>query len=336
VSRGAPAISVVIPVYDEEDSIARLAAEIDAALAGAGARHEIIFVDDGSRDGTWREISRIARASDHVLGIRLSRNFGQTAALRAGIDRSSGGIIVTMDGDLQNDPADIPKLLARLNEGYEIVSGWRRSRQDKLISRRVPSVVANALVRCMTKAKIHDLGCGLKAYRGELLRQSTLYSDFHRFAVPLTQIGGGRVAEVETHHRGRLFGRSKYGLTRVPGVLADLATLTMITRFSDRPLVWFLAFASVPLLLSIPACVWVLRTIAAPTLAGILVPIGSVVLLAQSFLAIFFQGLLAERIRHLALSDQPHRRRILVTLADAMGGNGLALLIRGGRARRLG
>lgn len=330
-----PAVSVVIPVFDEDGSIEQLTNEVHAALAALEGEYEILFVDDGSRDATWEKITGQARLSPRVTGLRLSRNFGQTAALRAGIERSRGRTVVTMDGDLQNDPADIPRLLSKLEDGFEIVSGWRRRRQDRFLSRRFPSLLANALVRRLTRLSIHDQGCSLKAYQGDLLRSSALYSDFHRFIVPLTQVGGARVGEVETHHRARTYGRSKYGLGRTFRVLADLVTLTMVTRFADRLLLWFLAFAVIPLSLAMVSFLWTLHAVLQPTSTGMLVPAGAFVLLTQSVLAIFFQGLLAERIRQFAPSHRPAARRVVATVTDTERGPGRTFLIRGGKAEAI-
>src|SRR5690606_14964915 len=173
-------ISVVVPVFNESESIPRLLQEIDAALGPTGRTYEVIVVDDGSTDDSWKLLRELAPKHPRLHAIRLASNCGQTPALMAGFDASSGKTVVTLDGDLQNDPADIPRLVAKLDEGYEIVSGWRRRRQDKMITRRVPSIIANRISRFITGVTIHDNGCALKAYRGQVLRSVSLYSDFHR------------------------------------------------------------------------------------------------------------------------------------------------------------
>ena len=324
-------LSVVVPIRNEEESLPRLVAELRAALDPTGRSYEIFLIDDGSTDGSWQRIRELGEAVPQVSGIRLTRNFGQTGALMAGIDRSRGGIVVTMDGDLQNDPADIPALVAKVEEGYEIVTGWRRKRRDRLLTRRLPSLAANWIVRRATGVTIHDQGCALKAYRGRVIRNVSLYSDFHRFIVPLTQMGGARIAEVETHHRPRRYGRSKYGLGRTLRVLADLTTLLMITRFSDRLLVWFLLFAAPPFLLGLLATIWMIL-VALEGRQTMLVPIGCVVLMLQAVFAIAAIGLLAERIRQLAPARRRRADRLLATRIDPRDGTLTGLLIREGRA----
>jgi len=269
-----------------------------------------------------------------LVGIRFTMNRGQTAALMAGIDATRGENVVTLDGDLQNDPADIPKLLDKLDEGYEIVSGWRRKRRDKLLSRRFPSIVANALARKLAGIRIHDNGCALKAYRGGVLRSVSLYTEFHRFIVPLAQMGGARVAEVVTHHRHRQFGESKYGLSRIFKVAADLVTLIMVTRYSDRLLVWFLLFAVPFLAASFVAGIWAFQELVHGGDQSILVPMGSCLLLFQSFCVIVGYGLFAERIRLLA-ANRGAGGRLLATLDSPGEEHPLPLLIRNLQAHPL-
>ncbi|MCA9726552.1 MAG: glycosyltransferase family 2 protein [Candidatus Eisenbacteria bacterium] len=319
-------ISVVVPVFNESESIPRLLDEIDAALSPGGRSYEIIVVDDGSTDGSWEVLARLAPAHPRLHAIRLASNRGQTPALMAGFDASRGRTVVTLDGDLQNDPADIPRLVDKLDEGFEIVSGWRRQRQDKMISRRLPSIVANRISRLITGVTIHDNGCALKAYRGQVLRAVSLYSDFHRFIVPLAQMGGARVAEVETHHRARCFGTSKYGLERTVKVAADLLTLYMVTRYSQHPLRWFLNLAFPVGVLTVIVTVWSLVVWSSATEATqLLVPLAGVVLLMQSLFAILGYGLFAERIRQLA----PRRSRRVRgrILATSQGPDGEATLL---------
>lgn len=326
-------VSVVVPIYNEAESIPHLLAEIDAALRPTGRTFEVILIDDGSTDGSWAAIREGRRLHPELVGIQLLTNRGQTAALMAGFHASRGEAVVTLDGDLQNDPADIPKLLDKLEEGYEIVSGWRRRRKDKLLSRRFPSVVANRLARWLTGITIHDNGCALKAYRGGVLRSVSLYSEFHRFIVPLAQMGGGRVAEVETNHRARRFGSSKYGLTRVLKVAADLMTLIMVTRYSDRLLLWFLLFAVPFLVLGLAAGVWAIAAVAGnPDGPPPLVATGSCLLLFQAFLAIVGYGLFAERIRHLAGGRDRGPGRVLATVCGRGRREPTTLLIRDLRA----
>lgn len=318
-------LSVVVPIYNEEESIRQLLKEIDAALLPLGRSYEIVLVDDGSSDASWERIVDARTSHPRLRAIRLASNHGQTPALMAGFEASRGKYLITLDGDLQNDPADIPKLLAKLEDGFEIVSGWRKSRQDRLMSRRLPSVVANACARRMTGLTIHDNGCALKAYRGDVVRSISLYSDFHRFIVPLAQMGGARVTEVETNHRARVYGHSKYGLDRTLKVAADLFTLVMVTRYSHRPLSWFLLFLTPMALLALAALIWSAILYASYPGAPLLVPFGASVVLSQSALAILGYGLFAERIRQLA----PRRGRRAGTriLAEVMGPQGAGTLL---------
>lgn len=232
-------ISVVVPLYDEAENVVPLNRELEASLGALGRSYEVLFVDDGSRDETVAKLAPIAAADPHVRLIRLARNYGQTAAVQAGFDHARGQVIVTMDGDRQNDPRDIGKLLRCLDEGYDIVSGWRKDRQDKLWSRKLPSWAANRLISLITGVKIHDNGCAIKAYRREIIERTALYSDMHRFILVIMALSGGRYREIVVNHRPRVAGRSKYGISRTWKVLLDLIMLTMITRFTTRPGRWF-------------------------------------------------------------------------------------------------
>lgn len=328
-------LSVVVPVYNESESIPHLLGQLVAALRPIGRSFEIILVDDGSSDDSWAVIEAHAGRLPELMALRLARNSGQTAALRAGIDESRGAIVVTMDGDLQNDPADIPRLVAKVEEGYEIVSGWRRQRRDTWLSRRLPSLIANAMIRRATRVPIHDQGCALKAYRGEVLRSIALYSDFHRFVVPLTQAGGARVAEIETHHRAREFGQSKYGLSRTFKVMADVVTLIMVTRQVDRLFPWFLRFAAPPLLLGTLAAFWTAWLVLLPGSGKLTVPMGATMLLFQAAFAIAVLGLLAERMRQLAPTQWRAADRVLAHVIERRGATPGTVLIRNGEAVRL-
>lgn len=331
----APDLSVIVPVYNESESIPHLLTQLAAALRPMGRTFEMILVDDGSSDGSWKVLGSLAAGYPELIALRLARNSGQTAALRAGIDASRGAIVVTMDGDLQNDPADIPRLVAKVEEGNEIVSGWRRRRQDTWLSRKLPSLIANALIRRATRVPIHDQGCALKAYRGEVLRSIALYSDFHRFVVPLTQVGGARVAEIETNHRAREFGKSKYGLSRTFKVMADVTTLIMITRHVDHLFMWFLGFATLPALLGVASAFWTAWLALQPGSTGLLVPIGCTMLLFQAAFAIAVLGLLAERMRQLAPTHWRASDRVLARVIEPGGGVPATVLIRNGEATRL-
>jgi glycosyltransferase involved in cell wall biosynthesis len=244
----APDLSIVAPLYDESPNVRPLVDWIFQALESYPGSFEIILVDDGSRDDTWSQIRAVA-SDARVQGLRLGRNVGQTAAMMAGFDHARGGVIVSLDGDLQNDPRDIPALIAKLDEGYDLVCGWRRQRQDKLLLRRVPSWIANRLIRRLTGVPITDNGCSLKAYRRHLLHRIPLYAEQHRFIPALSASVGARIAEMPVRHHARRFGESKYGLSRTAKVLVDLLTLKMITTFRSRPLVGF-ALAAMPALMA--------------------------------------------------------------------------------------
>jgi glycosyltransferase involved in cell wall biosynthesis len=244
--RTGPVLSVVAPLYNERQNVRPLVAWILEALESYPDPFEVILVDDGSRDGTWSEIRAVA-GDPRVHGLKLGRNVGQTAAMMAGFDHARGEVIVSLDGDLQNDPGDIPALVAKLEEGYDLVCGWRRQRQDKLLLRKVPSWVANRLIRRLTGVPITDNGCSLKAYRRKLLDRIPLYAEQHRFIPALSASVGARITEMPVRHHARRFGESKYGLSRTVKVLVDLLTLKMITTFRSRPLVGF-GFAALPVL----------------------------------------------------------------------------------------
>lgn len=229
-------LSVVVPVYNERDSLDPLVSQLHATLSKAGQSYELVLVDDGSTDGSWEELTRLTRAFPHLQIIRLRRNFGQTAAISAGFHAAQGRVIVTLDADLQNDPADIPKLLAKLHEGYDVVSGWRRDRKDPFLSRRLPSFFANTLISRITGVQLHDYGCTLKAYRREVVENIDLYGELHRFIPALASWVGGEIAEVEVGHHPRRFGKSKYGISRTIRVVLDLLTVKFLLRYSTRPI----------------------------------------------------------------------------------------------------
>jgi glycosyltransferase involved in cell wall biosynthesis len=245
-----PDISVVVPLYNEEDSVLPLVDAIDRALTPV-CSWELILVDDGSSDHTAGAARQAGEQDGRVRLLRLARNYGQTAAMQAGFDHATADVVVSMDGDLQNDPADIPLLLDMLGTGYDLVAGYRVRRQDRLFTRKVPSWVANRLIQWVTGVPIRDNGCSLKAYRRSLLQRITLYSDMHRFIPAVAAAAGARIAEVPVRHHARQFGHSKYGLSRVAKVLADLLTITMIRSFRERPLVMFGVGASLAFLCSL-------------------------------------------------------------------------------------
>lgn len=228
-------LSIVVPVFNEEENVEPLIHEIGAALAHVKKGYEIVVVDDGSHDGTFAVLSRLYRQEHALTVVRLKRNFGQTAALAAGLAHASGEIVVLMDGDGQNDPADIPALLAKLREGNDLVAGWRFDRQDPFLSRRLPSMIANRLISWTTSVKLHDYGCTLKAMRKDIAKGLRLYGEMHRFIPAIAYERGAQVAEIKVNHRPRLRGASKYGITRTLRVVLDLMTVKFLSSYSTRP-----------------------------------------------------------------------------------------------------
>ena len=233
-----PKLSVIVPFYNEEDSIKPMHAAIVAAVDPLRIPYEMVFVDDGSKDATAAMADEIARGDPRVRFVKFRRNYGQTAAMAAGIEYARGEILVTMDGDLQNDPADIEHFLTKMAEGNDIVVGWRHKRQDKLISRKIPSVIANRLISRVTGVSITDNGCSLKAFRASVIKKIPLYSEMHRFIPAMASIAGPRIAEIKVRHHARQFGASKYGLSRVYKVLLDLMVIKTVSSFTSRPLLW--------------------------------------------------------------------------------------------------
>ena len=229
-------ISVVVPLYNEEDNVQLLYEEIKGVLDTMAEQAEIVFVDDGSRDRTLAKLEAIQAGDDHVRVVSLRRNFGQTAAMTAGFDHARGGVIITMDGDLQNDPHDIPQLVAKLNEGYDVVTGWRHDRQDAFLSRRLPSQLANRLISWVTGVGLHDYGCTLKAFRREVIDNINLYGEMHRFIPAIASGMGISFTEVKVNHRARRFGTSKYGISRTIRVVLDLITVKFMLSYATRPL----------------------------------------------------------------------------------------------------
>ena len=229
-------LSVVVPLYNEQESLPQLVEQLLAAVRPLGLAFELVLVDDGSRDDTAIVLSRLTATLPELVAVLLRRNYGQTAAMAAGFDASRGAVLVTLDGDLQNDPADIPLLLSELNQGYDLVSGWRHQRQDAALQRLLPSRIANRLIARVTGVRLHDYGCSLKAYRREVVSDLNLYGELHRFLPALAFIEGARISEVKVNHHPRRFGVSKYGLDRTFRVLMDLLTVWFMKRFLTRPM----------------------------------------------------------------------------------------------------
>ncbi len=234
-----PNISVVIPLRNEAPNLLQLHRELTETLEASGRPYELVFVDDGSTDETFRMLADIHASDPHVVVVQFRRNFGQTAAFAAGFAHARGLVIVTSDGDLQNDPRDIPLLVDKLQEGYDIVCGWRRSRKDPWLTRRIPSMLANRLISWTTGVRLHDYGCSLKALRSEVVKPLRLYGEMHRFIPAIASEQGVTIAEVEVNHRPRRFGRSKYGLSRTVRVILDLVTVKFLLSYATRPLQMF-------------------------------------------------------------------------------------------------
>ncbi len=296
-------LSVVAPLYNESQNVGPLVEWILQALTGYTGRFEVILVDDGSKDDTWARVAEAAAGDPRVCGIALARNVGQTAAMMAGFDHAQGRVIVSLDGDLQNDPRDIPALLAKLDEGYDLVCGWRQARQDKFLLRKVPSWVANRIIRRLTGVQITDNGCSLKAYRRDLLDRISLYAEQHRFIPALSASVGARITEMPVRHHARRFGESKYGISRTVKVLVDLLTLKMITTFRSRPL---LGYGTLALPMMAGAVLFgVMAAVAAAQFqqskAEALVFPGSALLCAGAAFYLLMLGLVAE----VALNSEP-------------------------------
>src|SRR5919199_711125 len=247
----APDISVFLPVFDEEPNLRPLHEKLDKALEQLGRTAEIIYVDDGSRDGSLVILRELAKKDARVRVVSLKRNYGQTAAMAAGIDAARGRVLIPMDADLQNDPADIARLLDKLDEGYDVVSGWRKNRQDKLITRKIPSMIANRLISWIGGVPLHDYGCSLKAYRRESLEDVRLYGEMHRFIPIYASWAGARVTEIPVEHHARTMGKSKYGLSRTIKVIFDLMTIKFMASYQTKPIYVFGSFGMLAFAISL-------------------------------------------------------------------------------------
>ncbi len=232
-------ISIVVPIHNEQDNISALHNAISTVMQNMKCSYELIMVDDGSTDGSYSLLAHLAKADPALKVIRFRRNFGQTAAMSAGFDHAKGDIIIPMDGDMQNDPSDIPRLVDKIHEGYDVVSGWRRDRKDTFVSRKIPSMLANAIISHQTGVHLHDYGCTLKAYRREVLDGINLYGEMHRFVPALASQFGAKVTELPVNHFPRLHGVSKYGISRTLRVILDLMTVKFLMTYSTKPIQLF-------------------------------------------------------------------------------------------------
>ncbi|HEY8540427.1 MAG TPA: glycosyltransferase family 2 protein [Steroidobacteraceae bacterium] len=292
-----PKLSIIVPMYNEQENVTPLYRAIIDAVAKLGYPFEIIFVDDGSADRTVAIATELACRDPRLRIVKFRRNYGQTAAMAAGIEYARGEIVVTMDGDLQNDPEDIGAFVSKIEEGYDLVVGWRYNRQDKLVSRKIPSRVANWLIAKVTGVPIRDNGCSLKAFRADLIKNIPLYSEMHRFIPAMASMAGPKIAEIKVRHHARRFGKSKYGLSRIYKVLLDLTVIKTIATFASRPLRWF-ALLSMPLLLGGAAAL--VQVSISIVRDGVLpLPLaGSGVLMLASALIFLLSGALGELIYH--------------------------------------
>ena len=244
-------ISIIIPVFNESESIGYLLDEVLNVMCSNKLNFEIVVVNDGSQDSTSNVLDELTIKIKELSVISLRTNYGQTAAMAAGFDNSNGEVVITLDGDLQNDPNDIPKLISHINEGYDLICGWRYDRKDKLINRRIPSKIANKLIANVTGLKLHDYGCSLKAFKKEILDDIKLYGELHRFLPVLAKIEGAKIKEIKVNHRSRKYGSSKYGIDRTFRVLMDLLTVWFMTKFLTRPMYGFGFFGIISILLSL-------------------------------------------------------------------------------------
>ena len=292
----APEISLFLPVLNEEPNLRPLHLKIDEALAQLGRTAEVIYVDDGSTDGSLEVLRELAARDPRVRVVALRRNYGQTAAMAAGIDAARGQVLIPMDADLQNDPADIERLLQRLDEGFDVVSGWRKERQDKMVSRKIPSMIANRVISFIGGVKLHDYGCSLKAYRREFLKEVKLYGEMHRFIPIYASWVGARVTEIPVRHHPRTMGKSKYGLSRTFKVMLDLMTIKFMASYHTKPIYVFGLFGFSSFVISIVAAVWaVLRKLGGESFIRNPLLIVAVVMFAVG-VQFILMGLLAEML----------------------------------------
>ncbi|HEY0004014.1 MAG TPA: glycosyltransferase family 2 protein [Pyrinomonadaceae bacterium] len=254
----APELSVFLPVYNEEPNLRPLHAKLDEALRKLGRTAEIIYVDDGSSDGSLEILRGLAHVDQRVRVVALRRNYGQTAAMAAGIDHARGRVLIPMDADLQNDPADIVRLLEKLDQGYDVVSGWRKDRKDKMVTRKIPSMLANRLISWIGGVPLHDYGCSLKAYRRESLEDVRLYGEMHRFIPIYASWAGARVTEIPVEHHPRTMGKSKYGLSRTLKVVFDLITIKFMASYQTKPIYVFGTFGMIAVVISLLAGLYAL------------------------------------------------------------------------------
>ena len=291
-------ISLVVPLYNEEENIKLLHTKISDVLNGLGKAYEIIFIDDGSNDRTFELLKEIHDENQNVRIIKFRGNFGQSAAMAAGFDEAKGEYVFAMDGDLQNDPRDIPRLLEKLEEGYDVVSGWRKNRKDKLVIRKIPSRIANKLICRVTGVTLHDTGCSLKVFRSEIIKRINLYGELHRFIPALAKIEGARITEMVVDHHERKFGKSKYNITRTFRVIVDLMAMNLFIRYLKTPLRFFGKIGTWFLLSGFVSILWILYRVYLfnKPLTDVNILLTSVFLFMATGIQFFVWGLLADLI----------------------------------------
>lgn len=289
--------SVVVPVMNEEGNVEILYNRITEALKSMGKPYEIIMVDDGSNDKTYEILKSIHQRDKCLKVVKFRRNYGQSAAMAAGFERVKGCVVISMDGDLQNDPKDIPSMIAKLREGYDVVAGWRKNRKDKMLIRKVPSKIANKIIRFFTGVQLHDTGCSLKVYKADIIRRIRLYGEMHRFIPALARIEGARITEMAVDHHARQFGESKYNLTRTFRVIMDLTTLNLFIKYLTKPIHFFGTFGVLLNLVGVAALTvyGYLRLVNSPESASVVLIAFAFLMLTSGFLFIFY-GLIASMV----------------------------------------
>ena len=299
-------LSLIIPVYNEEENLPILFDAVTKVMTPLKKPWEVIFVNDGSTDQSLEVLRGLAKKDQHVRVIVFRRNFGQTAAISAGIDHAKGDVVILLDADLQNDPADIPMLLSKLEEGYDVVSGWRKDRKDNAITRNLPSLIANGLISWVTGVHLHDYGCTLKAYRREVLDEFRLYGETHRFIPVFAHSVGARIAELPVHHHPRLYGKAKYGLERTMKVVLDLFTVKFLLSYGNKPI---RLFGGTGLVLMLASLVTLIYLFARKIIASTSVTASPLLPLAIMFLILGFQSILMGLIAELLVRTYHESQR---------------------------
>ncbi len=304
-------VSIIVPVFNEEEALPSLEAELDSVMQTLPENSEVVLVDDGSTDRSFEILAGLVKRRRWAKVVRLKTNFGQTQAMAAGIDTAKGRVLVCLDADLQNDPQDIPRLLDKMEMGYDIVSGWRAQRKDKFLTRRLPSICANWIIGRLTGVRIHDYGCSLKAYDAQIMKSLHLYSDMHRFLPALAWKCGARVTEIKVNHRPRIYGTSKYGLSRVFKVIADLFVIKMVVDFSSRPAHYFAIFGCMFLSVGVVVAFFLIWNMMADYRTNVVLP-AVLILMLVTALYFFLLGTLGDLIVRVGNHDAAEYARSTV------------------------